>query len=576
MLGPRLVRRVVPVAVDLSKDFDPIVGRVLAARGIQTASSLDTALTGLARPEQLSGMAIAVELLAEACVAQRRICIVGDYDADGATSCALALRALAMLGAGPVDFVVPNRFEYGYGLTPPIVELVCAKGAQVLITVDNGMSSIEGVAAAKAAGLCVIVTDHHLPGATLPAADAIVNPNAQGDAFPSKARAGVGVIFYVMLALRARLRQDGWFAARGIPDPNLGELLDLVALGTVADVVPLDANNRCLVAHGLARLRAGRCVPGLTALIRIAGKDPRRLVAADLGFALGPRLNAAGRLADMATGIALLTSDDPRTCERIARELDGMNRARRDIEQDMKTQAMAIVANLLDTPGTAVPAGICLYDEHWHQGVIGVVAARIKEHYHRPVIVFARGEDGELKGSARSIPGVHIRDVLDALATHNPGLLGRFGGHAMAAGLALQASDLARFTAAFAAEVTRVVDPILLERVLLTDGELAPGDFSLALARQLSELVPWGQGFPEPIFEGLFGVRERRVVGEQHLKLKLELPDGALIDAIAFNAVEAPWAASAASIYAAYRLSVNEWNGKESLQLMIEHATAGV
>ncbi len=568
---PRIVRRPVPDSHQLPTDFHPVIARVLAARGIDRPELLDTSIAGLLHPETLGGLDAAVDLLAEALRAQQAICIVGDFDADGATSCALALRALKAMGAEALDYVVPDRFLYGYGLTPPIVEMAVSKGAALIVTVDNGISSLEGVAAAKAAGLKVIVTDHHLPGAVLPAADAIVNPNARGDAFPSKVLAGVGVIFYVMLALRARLRSTGWFITRGLRDPKLGVLLDLVALGTVADVVALDENNRRLVAQGIARMRAGACVPGITALIRAAGRNPQRLTTSDLGFALGPRLNAAGRLADMARGIELLTSDDLATCTRIAGELDAMNRERREIEQDMKTQALEIVEGLLARERDQLPAGLCLFEPGWHQGVVGIVASRIKDLYHRPVIAFAQAGDGDVKGSARSIPGVHVRDVLDAVATRHPGLLGRFGGHAGAAGLALREQDLPAFELAFAAEVDRVTDPDLLERVLLSDGELGPADFTLELARGLAGILPWGQGVPAPLFDGEFEVLGRRVVGERHLRLELKTAGGARVGAIAFNAVDGPWA-GARHIRAAYRLEANEWNGNETLQLQVEHA----
>ena len=570
----RVLRRTAAPDHHLPASLHPVLQRVLAARGVRSVAELDTSLSGLLRPEGLSQIGRAVALLAQAIAAQRRICIVADYDADGATSCALGLRALRALGARHVDFLVPNRFEYGYGLTPPIVELALTRGAEVLVTVDNGIASCEGVAAAKAAGLAVLVTDHHLPGAELPLADAIVNPNLPGDGFASKALAGVGVMFYVLVALRAHLREAGWFASQALPEPNLAAWLDLVALGTVADVAVLDANNRRLVAQGLARLRSGRGTPGLVALCRASGREPGRLQASDLGFRLGPRLNAAGRLADMALGIELLTSDDAAACERMARELDAMNLERREIEAEMKSRALAIVEHLPRDEAAALPSGICLFDPGWHQGVTGIVASRVKELHHRPTVVFARAGDTELKGSARSIPGIHIRDVLEQVATRHPGLITRFGGHAMAAGLALEAPALARFGAAFAAEIERVAAPELLERVLFTDGELAPADFSLALARQLREAGPWGQGFPEPLFDGTFAVTTRRVVGEQHLKLQLSDGGRIALDAIAFNAAQAAWARPGARIHAVFRLDINEWQGAESLQLVIEHGSA--
>ena len=573
MSEPRIERRRVDPDAPPLGALHPVVQRVLRARGVSSLDELDVSLNGLLRADALGGIARATELLADAIRDDRRIVIVADFDADGATSCAVALRGLRACGARHVDYVVPNRFEYGYGLTPPIVDLVREKRGEVLVTVDNGISSLEGVAAARSAGLTVLVTDHHLPGAELPAADAIVNPNVAGDAFPSKSLAGVGVMFYVLLALRAHLRDSGWFGARALPEPNLAELLDLVALGTVADVVPLDANNRRLVAQGLSRIRAGRAKPGILALLTVAGRDPRRALASDLGFAVGPRLNAAGRLADMSLGIELLLCDDAAIARRLAQQLDELNRARREIERDMKEQAQAIVAGL-DVDGAAgLPPGLCLFDESWHQGVIGIVASRIKDLHHRPTIAFARADAQELKGSARSIPGVHVRDVLDAVAASHPRLLGRFGGHAMAAGLALRAEDLPRFEAAFAAEVGRRVDASVLERVIASDGELGAGDFTLSLAQSLASVAPWGQGFPEPLFDGVFRIRERRIVGEHHLRLQLEVPGGGTLAAIAFNQAAAAWAPGATAVHAAYRLTVNEWQSVESVQLVIEHAT---
>ena len=572
--APRLVRRDLPASHDLPDTIHPILRRVFAARGALSPQDLEFTLAGLHDTQSLGGMPQAIELLITALEKDARIVVVADFDADGATSCAVALRALRAMGARNVGYLVPNRFAYGYGLTPPIVELAREMAPDLLITVDNGISSLDGVAAAKQAGMQVLVTDHHLAGPALPAADAIVNPNVAGDAFPSKALAGVGVIFYVMLALRAELRKRGWFAARGIAEPNLAELLDLVALGTVADVVPLDANNRRLVAQGLSRIRAGRCQPGIAALIQISGRDARKLLATDLAFALGPRLNAAGRLDDMSHGIELLLSDEPAFCRAQAAELDTLNAERRNIEREMKEQALAILDALPLAAAEALPAGICLYEPSWHQGVIGVVAGRVKDAYHRPVIAFAPGADGEIKGSARSIPDVHVRDALEAVAARHPALLQRFGGHAMAAGLTLREADFEPFSAAFAAEVARQVDVATLDHVLLTDGELGGRDFTLELARELAFAAPWGQGFPEPLFEGEFLVRGRRVVGGSHLKLTLEpAGTGLAIAGIAFNALEAPWA-EAARIRGAYRLQVNEYQGMESLQLLVEHAEA--
>ncbi len=568
----RIVRRVIAGAHRFPDSMHPVLCRVYAARGAYDLAAIDSSLQGLLRTDDLQGMRAAVALLVTALENDHRIVFVADFDADGATSCALGIRALRACGARQVDFVVPNRFEYGYGLTPPIVDLVQAKGADLLITVDNGISSIEGVAAATALGLKVLITDHHLPGASLPAADAIVNPNVPGDRFPSKALAGVGVIFYVMLALRARLRELGWFTARELAEPNLAELLDLVALGTVADVVPLDANNRRLVAQGIARIRSGRCQPGIAAILRVAGRDPARLLASDLGYAIGPRLNAAGRLADMSLGIECLVSESPERCFAIASELDALNQQRRALERDMKSQALDQVLQELPPTGE-LPYGICVFDPSWHQGIVGVVAGRVKEIYHRPVIAFALASDEELKGSARSIPGVHIRDVLDTVAATNPGLLSRFGGHAMAAGLSLSRAELARFTAAFDRVIAAHVDPAALTAHVYTDGELAAREMTLDLARLLSTAAPWGQAFPEPVFDGEFDIKQSRVVGTDHLRLQLGLGK-AIFPAIAFGAAEAPWASGARRIRAAYRLSVNEYQGNESLQLVVEYAEA--
>ncbi|MSR14342.1 MAG: single-stranded-DNA-specific exonuclease RecJ [Gammaproteobacteria bacterium] len=566
----RLVRRTVPTHA-LPATLHPVLQRVLAARGVVDAAALELSMAGLLRTDQLGGIDSAVALLVEALQAEEKIVFVADFDADGATSCALGVRALIACGATQVDYVVPNRFEYGYGLTPPIVELVVARGANLIVTVDNGISSVQGVAVARSAGLKVLITDHHLPGAKLPQANAIVNPNMAGDEFPSKALAGVGVIFYVMLALRAELRRIGWFAEKGRSDPNFGELLDLVALGTVADVVPLDANNRRLVAQGLARIRSGRCQAGIAALLKVAGRDPKRLLASDLAFAIGPRLNAAGRLADMSLGIECLLSDDPPRALAMAGELDSLNQQRRDIERDMKLQALDLLAqDRLD--GKPLAYGLCLFDPTWHQGIIGVVAGRIKELYHRPVVAFALTGVDELKGSARSIPGAHVRDILDTIAATHPDLLSRFGGHAMAAGLSLRAQDLPRFELAFNEAIARHVDASAFESWIYTDGDIPPEDMNLGLARVLSEAMPWGQAFPEPLFEGEFEIHERRVVGNDHLRLLLGFKTASQkIAAIAFNAASAPWA-TATTIRAAYRLAVNEYQGRETVQLQIEHA----
>jgi single-stranded-DNA-specific exonuclease len=569
---PTICRRELPDgAHDLPADLHPVLRRIYAARRVTAAVELDHSLERLIAPSRMKGIAEATVLLAHALDAQRRILIVADFDADGATACALAVRALKAMGAAEVLYVVPNRFEYGYGLTPEIVALAARYSPDLLITVDNGISSVEGVRAAKDRGMHVLITDHHLPGAALPPADAIVNPNQPGDAFPSKCLAGVGVVFYLMLALRAHLRSRGYFARRTIPEPNLGRFLDLVALGTVADVVPLDHNNRILVAQGLARIRRGQCVPGIGALLRTAGRDPARVTAMNLGFFAAPRLNAAGRLTDMSHGIECLLADDPTTADVLARDLDRLNRERRAIEADMQAQAFAAVQNLR-LENAALPRGVCLFDESWHQGVIGLVAARIKERVHRPVAAFAPAGEGMLKGSVRTVSGLHVRDALDNIAARYPGLLAKFGGHAMAAGLTLPRAQYDRFALAFDEEVGRWLSEADLEGRLLTDGELAPEDLTLALAERLRDAGPWGQEFPEPLFDGSFEVLDSRVVGERHLKLWLRhTGDTKTIEAIAFDAAPESAAPECKRVRAVYRLDVNEYQGSRSLQLVIEH-----
>ncbi len=564
------------IPADLPDGLPPLLARIYATRGITSAEALDRSLAKLLPFTELVGMAAAVDLLQQALCGQQRILIIGDFDADGATSSALGVRALRALGVAQVDYLVPNRFEYGYGLTPEIVAVAAESKPDLLITVDNGISSIDGVAAAKALGMRVLVTDHHLPGDALPAADAIVNPNQSGDVFAAKGTAGVGVIFYVMLALRARLRETGWFSEQGIDEPNLASLLDLVALGTVADVVPLEHNNRILVAQGLARIRRGQCCPGITALICVAKRRQQDLVAADLGFALGPRLNAAGRLEDMALGIECLLADDPDAALLLAQRLDELNRERREIEAEMKAEAMVILDDMELAEDAELPVGLCLFEPHWHPGVIGILASRVKDRLHRPVIVFAEmgaeaGAD-EIKGSARSVPGLHIRDALDAVAKRHPDLLSKFGGHAMAAGLSLARADFARFSQAFDEEVQRHLGPADLRLEILSDGELAATELSLATAESLRNGGPWGQGFAEPLFDGIFDIVKRRIVGENHLKLVLRIPGSEqIIDAIAFNTLDDDWPADTTQVELAYRLDVNEYNGRRSVQLMVAH-----
>ncbi len=571
----RQIRRRDPVDASVLGDaLHPVLASAYASRGLADPQQLSLQLDQLLPPSQLLGVDAAAELLADALQASERIMVVGDFDADGATSSALAVSVLRSFGHAEIDFLVPNRFEYGYGLTPEIVNLAAATTPDLIITVDNGISSIDGVARAAELGIRTLVTDHHLPGSSLPAADVIVNPNQAECAFASKSLAGVGVIFYVMLALRAQLRRRDWFEQQGIEEPNLAEALDLVALGTVADVVPLDFNNRILVQQGLARIRAGRARPGIQAILDVAGRDVTRLVAADLGFAAGPRLNAAGRLDDMSVGINCLLADEPQQALELARELDHLNRDRQQIERGMQEEAVALLQAVESKAAEDRPAAVCLYDPGWHQGVVGILASRIKERLHRPTIAFADGDGEEIKGSARSIPGLHIRDVLDAVATRHPGLISKFGGHAMAAGLSLARDRLPEFEAALLEEVNRQLDPATLEACLESDGELSSQDLDLELARALRYAGPWGQHFPEPMFDGEFQVVHQRIVGEKHLKLVLAHPlqPGKLLDAIAFNVDLQQWPApDVQSVQLVYRLDVNAYRGRESLQLMVEY-----
>lgn len=552
-------------------NLHPVLARVYRGRQVRQAGELDHSLTRLEPPGGMKDMARATALLQAALAANQRLLVVADFDADGATSCALVVRGLRALGARDVDYVVPDRFKYGYGLTPEIVALAAQRQPDLLITVDNGISSVEGVRAARRHGIEVIITDHHLPGAELPEAAAIVNPNQPGDGFPSKHLAGVGVAFYLLLALRARLRDAGWFAKTHVAEPNLARFLDLVALGTVADVVPLDHNNRILVAQGLGRVNAGQACAGIEALARVAGRVSARLTATDLGFLIAPRLNAAGRLDDMSLGIECLLADDPQAAAHMARQLDQLNRERRSIERDMQEQADETIA-ALHLDGGGLPHGLCLFDESWHQGVIGLLAARVKERVHRPVIAFAPANTDELKGSARSVAGVHIRDALDAVAGRHPDLLRKFGGHAMAAGLTLARRHLPAFRAAFAEEIGRWLNDDDLQGKIWSDGELAATELNLDLAEKLRAGGPWGQGFPEPVFDGDFDVIAERVVGEKHLKLALRPPrTDATVDAIAFNAAPDGEPLGHARVRAAYRLDVNEYRGARRVQMIVEH-----
>ena len=548
----------------------PLLHKIYAARGVDSETQLRKELGALLPPSEMKGIGEASRLLASAVQSGSRILIVGDFDADGATSCTLAVLALRAMGATWVDFLVPNRFEYGYGLTPEIVELAGQSSPDLLVTVDNGIASIAGVEAAKAAGYQVIVTDHHLPGDQLPAADAIVNPNQPGCGFPSKALAGVGVIFYVLLATRSVLREQGYFALR--PMPNLADFLDLVALGTVADVVPLDSNNRLLVEQGLMRIRAGHCRPGIRALLQVANKPIDRVVASDIGFAIGPRLNAAGRLDDMTIGIACLLEDDQARALSLASVLDDFNRDRRAIETGMQQQANDILDNLL--ADGEMGFSLCLYDASWHQGVVGILASRLKERFHRPTIIFAPGENGDIKGSGRSIPGFHLRDALDQVATLNPGLLAKFGGHAMAAGLSLAAENLNAFCAAFEKVAQRLLKQEDLQATIHSDGELPAADFTLDTAQLLRHGGPWGQAFPEPIFDGEFFLIKQRILGGKHLKCVVSpcSDQATILDGIAFNIDATAWPVAEGSVVRlAYGLDVNHFMGRDNLQLMIHY-----
>lgn len=567
-----IVRRALAPKRTFLNDMPPLLARLFLARGITHAEQLDRSLARLPSPWLLSGMETMVSFLVKAINEQQRICIVADFDADGATSCAVAIKGLQLLGAGQVDFVVPNRFEYGYGLTPEIVELVKQQQPDVLITVDNGISSIDGVYAAKQAGLTVLVTDHHLPGSELPCADAIVNPNQVDDPFPSKALAGVGVMFYVLLALRSRLRDQQWFANQQRPEPNLAQLLDYVALGTVADVVALDPINRILVYQGLQRIRSGHAHPGVYSLCTVAGKNPQALAAVDLGFTLGPRLNAAGRMDDMSLGIQCLLADDPALAQTLAVELDGLNNDRREVEGVMKHEAMGLLNDMKVLDKHHLPAGVCLYDENWHQGVIGILAARIKDRVHRPVIAFAPAGKDLIKGSARSIPGVHIRDVLSDIAALHPKLLSKFGGHAMAAGLTLSMHDYPPFALAFDEMVGKRLANVDLEQKILSDGELTEAELTIATADLIQNAATWGQEFPEPVFDGVFDVIQARIVGQRHLKLVLRLPSGQLVlDAIAFFIDQPEQWLGLRQIKAAYKLDINEFRGVRNVQLILQY-----
>jgi single-stranded-DNA-specific exonuclease len=562
-------RRVLPIE-PIDHNLHPVLQRIYRARGITSVQELERNLEHLLPYHDLLGIDQAVQLLSDAIIKQQRIVVIGDFDADGATSSVVAIRALKSFGALHVHYLVPNRFAFGYGLTPELVQVAKDFQPDVIVTVDNGISNHAGVNAAKEAGIKVVITDHHLPAETLPNADAIVNPNQPGDSFASKNTAGVGVIFYVMLALRRRLSELNWFEQKNIPEPNMSKLLDLVALGTVADVVSLDHNNRIMVYQGLRRIRAGHCVPGITAMLEISGRNQARIMAADLGFAVAPRLNAAGRLDDMSLGIECLLCDDLAKAREMAQVLNQLNDERRLIEQDMQEQALDALKKI-HSENETTSYGICLFDDDWHQGVIGILAGRIKDRLHRPVIAFALSNDTELKGSARSIPGVHIRDVLADIATQHPELIQKFGGHAMAAGLTVPRAEFEKFSHAFNQAVTAKLAHVDLQNAVMSDGELHPAELSLDVAEVLREAGPWGQSFPEPLFDGVFEVLEQRLVGGRHLKMTLS-KENHTIDAIAFNVDINQWPnyrCNAVNI--AYRMDVNEFRGKRCIQLIVEY-----
>ncbi|MGB0134835.1 single-stranded-DNA-specific exonuclease RecJ [Dokdonella sp.] len=567
-------RRVNPASTQAwSTEIHPVLRRIYAARGIDHGEQVEYRLARMEPPASLGGMDAACQLLATAMTQDKRIVVVGDFDCDGATGTAVAVRGLRMLGASQVGFRVPNRFLHGYGLSKDLVESLLDPAPELIITVDNGVASVAGVHAARQRGIDVLVTDHHLPGPELPAANAIVNPNLPDDAFASKALSGVGVIFCVLISLRAHLRESGWFDERGLAEPDLGVLLDLVALGTVADLVPLDYNNRLLVQAGMRRIRAGQACAGILALLRSSGRTASSLVPSDLGYAVAPRINAAGRLEDMALGIECLLTDDPSVADQLAERLSAINAERRDLQANMVEQADTAVSRWIAEQGqSALPLGLVLFEEDWHPGVVGLVASKLKDRLHRPVIACAPAVEGgnEIRASARSIRGIHVRDILAEVDARAPGLIVRFGGHAMAAGLSLDRSDVIRFGEIFDDVVRARAPAELFEPQLLTDGELEPGEFNLELATALRFAGPWGQGFSEPLFDNVFELHAWRLVGGKHWRMTLK-PCGSeiLVEAMRFN-VE-PGATPPKQFRAAYQLDVNEWNGRESLQLILRH-----
>ena len=568
----KITRRVVSSECSLPDSIHPVMRRILAGRNISSLRELDYSLTNLLPFGRLKNIDAAAGLLMDAIRNDKRILVVADYDADGATACAVALRGLALLGARQVVYMVPDRVKHGYGLSPDVVHRALEFEPDLLVTVDNGISSLAGVDFARSAGVDVLITDHHLPGKELPAANVIVNPNQPGDRFPSKCIAGVGVMFYVLLAVRAGLRDANWFEKQGLRTPNFAPLLDLVALGTVADVVELDFNNRILVGQGLNWIRARRCSQGVLALIRIAGREPEKITSTDLGFLLGPRLNAAGRMADMSLGIECLLTDNFSHAVTLALQLDKFNRDRKLVQADMQEEAEAYLRDVAELEQGESPFGVCLYDAGWHQGIVGILAGRIKEMVNRPVIVFASAGEGLLKGSGRSISGIHLKDVLEALAVQHPSLMERYGGHAMAAGLTIREADYAEFRELFDAQIRSLTAGRLPGAEIITDGKLDSADISLEFAGEIENAGPWGQGFPEPLFDDVFTVVDARTVGDRHLKMKL-LPDGAErpVEAISFNTGRDAIGEFAQPLRFVYRLAINDYNGVRTPQLIVEH-----
>ena len=571
MLNKKIINRDVPDGINLPDSIHPVLKRIYASRNIKSSEDLDYSLGSLIPYEELGGIDDAVILLQEMITQKKRILIVADFDADGATSCALAIRGLTAMGAEDVIYVVPNRFEHGYGLSPKIVDVALDHDPDLIVTVDNGISSISGVEHAKKNGIKVLITDHHLPGDKLPSADVIVNPQLKENKFPSKNLAGVGVIFYILLALRAKLKAENWFDEKNIKYPNLANLLDLVALGTISDLVPLDKNNRTMVAHGLKLMRKNKSKAGILAILNQSGRQLSTLTSGDLSFAIAPRLNAAGRLTDMSLGIECLLTDDKENATEMAKKLNQLNIERRQIQDNMEEQAFTEFEKYLQDTSKKIPRGICIYNQNWHQGVVGILAAKIKEKFNRPVIVFAQECQGILKGSARSITELHIKDVFDEIARLYPKLILTFGGHAMAAGLTIEESQLDRFSDAFNKVVDRYISSDSLEDQCLTDGELSGDDFSLPLALAIQNAGPWGQSFPEPIFVGQFKILDKRVVGESHLKLKLQSRNNNTLDAIAFNMTDDDWPSKLEQITSTYRLGINNYRGHSQVQLFIEH-----